>query len=387
LHRALIVAEMSLAVLLVLGAGLLVQSLVKLQGVDTGFDANGALTFRIGLPTSRYETQESWTDFATELRGELAQQPGVEAAGGVGLLPFFASQTTGLQIVGDPDSLLERVQFRHTTPGFLEAIGTAVLRGRSFDDGDIAGAAPVIILNQTAARRLFGDEDPIGHRVTTGWGHHPDALEVVGVVEDVRLTGLAAAPPPAMYWPYGQYDGRSTMAYVVRTAGDASSLVPMIRNVVADLDPELPIYAVELLADRNRRSVAQERFTTWLLAGFAGLAMALAAIGIFGVMAYGVVRRRREIGVRVAIGASPGEVTRAILFEGAALAGGGLAIGSLGALAMGRTFDHLLYETSATDPATFAGVGALLFAVALMACYVPARRAGRVDPMVVLRNE
>ncbi len=387
LHRALIVAEMSLALMLVLGAGLLVQSLGKLQGVNTGFDADGALTFRIGLPTSRYETTESWTDFATELRGELAQQPGVEAVGAVGLLPFFASQTTDLQIVGDPDSLLERVQFRHTTPGFLEAMGTGVVRGRSFEDGDVTGATPVIILNQTAAHRLFGDEDPIGHRVTTGWGHHPDALEVVGVVEDVRLTGRAQAPPPAMYWPYGQYDGRSTMSYVVRTAGDAANLVPMVRSVVADLDSELPIYAVELLTDRTRRSVAQERLITWLLAGFAGLALVLAAIGIFGVMAYGVVRRRREIGVRVAIGASPGKVARMILFEGAALTVAGLAIGSAGALALASTFNHLLYDTSATDPATFAGVGALLIAVALLACYLPARRAARVDPMVVLRSE
>ncbi len=386
LHRALVVAEMSLAVMLVLGAGLLVQSLVKLQGVETGFEATGALTFRIGLPTSRYETTESWADFATRLRSELAQLPGIEAVGGIGLLPFFASQTTELQIVADPDSLLERVQFRYTTPGFLESIGTRVLRGRSFDDGDVAGATPVIILNETAARRLFGDEDPMGQRVTTGWGHHPDELEVVGVVEDVRLTSLAGVPPPAMYWPYGQYDGRSTMSYVVRSAADPSSLVPLIRDTVTRLDPELPIHSVELLADRTRRSLAQERLTTWLFTGFAVLALVLGAVGIFGVMAYSVVRRRREIGVRVAIGATPGKLTRTILLEGAALASLGLAIGATGALALGRTFSHLLYETSAADPATFAGVGALLIAVALLACYLPARRAARVDPMEVLRG-
>ena len=245
----------------------------------------------------------------------------------------------------------------------------------------------MIILNQTAARRLFGDEDPIGRRLSTGWGHHPDELEVVGVVEDVRFTGLAQAPPPAMYWPFGQYDARSTMAYVVRTAGDASSLVPVIRNTVTRLDPELPIYSVELLADRTRRSLAQERLTTWLFTGLAALALVLGAVGIFGVMAYSIVRRRREIGVRVAIGASPEKLARMILFEGAVLAGLGLAIGTIGALAIGRTLNHLLYETSATDPATFGGVGALLIAVALISCYLPARRAARVDPMEVLRSE
>lgn len=387
LQRALVITEMALAVMLVLGAGLLVQSLVKLQGVDKGFDADDVLSFRIALPTSRYPTTESWAAFTTRFRSELQQLPGVEATGAVGLLPFFASQTTDLQLAGDPEAVIDRVQFRYATPGFFEAIGTRVVRGRAFDEGDVAGAAPAMILNETAARRLFGGEDPIGRQVSTGWGHHPDAIEVVGVVEDVRLTGPQSAPPAAMYWPFGQYDGRSSMSYVVRTAGNPSGLVPAIRNLVSGLDPELPIYSVELLADRTRRSVAQERLVTGLLTGFAALALLLAAIGIFGVMAYSVVRRRREIGVRVAIGAGPNAVVRTILLEGFALAGIGVLLGAGGALALGRAFGYLLYETSPADPMTFAGVSALLLAVAMLACLLPARRAARIDPMVVLRND
>ncbi len=387
LHRALVVAEISLAVVLVLGAGLLVKSLTRLQGVDAGFDAQGAVTFRIGLPTTRYEATEDWAAFSTRLRGELARYPGVEAVGGVGLLPFFASQTTELSIVGDQASPLEQVQFRHTTPGFLEAMGTRVLQGRSFDETDVPGAPPVIILNQTAATRLFGDDNPIGRRVTTGWGHHPDELEVVGVVEDVRLSGPSSSAPPAMYWPFGQYDARSVMSYVVRSSGDPASLIPGIRRVVADLDPELPIYSVELLVERTKRSMAQERLNTWLLSGFAALALTLAAIGVFGVMAYGVTRRRQEIGVRVALGASPAAVVRAILLEGAALAALGLTVGTAAGLALGRAFAHLLYETSPNDPATFVAVGATLVAVALLACSLPARRAAAIDPVVVLRRD
>jgi predicted permease len=387
LRRSLIVAEIGIAVTLALGAGLLVQSLLKLQGVERGFVADRALTFRVSLPQSRYPTMEAAGTLIHGLEAELERLPGVEGAGAIGLLPFFAYQYTGVAIAGQESDLAEDGQFRYATPGYFDAIGTPLVRGRVFSERDTPDAPPVIVLSLTLARRLFDEEDPIGQRVyIPGWGG-PQAIEVVGVVEDVKLSGLREPAPPTMYWPYAQWNWRSSMSFVVRTAGDPADLTASIRQAVGRLDPELPIYAVELLADRTRRSVAQERLTTTLLSGFAGIALLLGAVGIFGVMAYGVVQRRREIGVRVALGATPRNVVRGVLGEGAMLVGGGLLLGALGAFALGRTFRSLLYETSPTDPATFAAVAALLTAVALLACLLPARRAARVDPMVVLRSD
>jgi len=387
LRRGLVVAEIALAVMLVLGASLFVQSLMKLQGVERGFVADGALTFRVSMPASRYDTMEAAGAFVHGLEAELARLPGVEAAGAVGLLPFFASQTTGIAITGQDPDLAEGAQFRYATPGYFDAIGTRLVRGRSFTDRDTPEAPPVIVISLTLARRLFPDADPLGQRVfIPGWGG-PEAIEVVGVVEDVRLSGLREPPPPTMYWPYGQWNWRSSMSFVVRAGGDPAALTPAIRQIAGRLDPDLPIFSIELLADRTRRSVAQERLTTWLLSGFAGLALLLGAVGIFGVMAYSVVQRRREIGVRVALGAGPGRITGTILLEGALLAGLGVAAGAVGALGLGRTFAYLLYDTSPTDPLTFATVAASLVGVALLACFLPARRAARVDPMVVLRNQ
>jgi predicted permease len=387
LRRGLIVAEIGLAVMLVLGAGLFVQSLLRLQGVERGFIADRGLTFRVSMPASRYPGMEEAGAFIRSLEGEINRLPGVEAAGAIGLLPFFASQYTSVAISGrDPDSAAD-CQFRYATPGYFDAIGTRLVHGRAFSPRDTPDAPPVIVLSVTLARRLFGDEDPLGRHVyIPGWGG-PEAIEVVGITEDVKLTGLREEAPPTMYWPFAQWNWRSSMSFVVRANGDPSSLASAIRQAVARLDPELPIFSVELLADRTRRSVAQERLTTLLLSGFAALALLLGAVGVFGVMAYSVVQRRREIGVRVALGAAPRTVVAAVLREGAALAGAGLLLGALGALALARTFRHLLYETSPADPVTFAAVAVLLVTVALLACAIPARRAAGVDPMVVLRSD
>jgi len=388
LRRGLLVVEIALAVMLVLGASLLTQSLVRLQGVDSGFVADDALTFRVGLPQSRYPTAEEAAVLLRGVEEDLGSLPGVEAVGAVGLLPFFSSQTTSLtRAGGDSEDAVEGVQFRYATPGYFDAIGTRLLSGRVFDGRDVADATPTMIVSETLARRLFGDDDAVGRAVSTEWDGHPEAIQIVGVVEDVRMTGLRREPPPAMYWPYGQWDWRGTMSFVVRGAGDPSSLTPSIRQAVRRRDAELAVYSVEMLADRTRRSVSEERLTTWLLGAFAALALLLGAVGIFGVMGYSVVRRRREIGVRVALGASPARVIRVVLSEGAALAAVGTALGAIGALAAGRFLAALLYDTSVTDPGTFIGAGALLLGVALIACYLPARRAARVDPMAVLRTE
>jgi len=387
LRRGLIVAEIGLAVVLVLGAGLFVQSLIKLQGVERGFVSDGAITFRVSLPSSRYGTMETAGAFMHGLEQELGRLPGVDAAGGIGLLPFFASQYTSVAISGQDPDLAADCQFRYATPGYFDAIGTRLVRGRGFSERDTSETQPVIVLSGTLARRLFGDDDPLGRFVyIPGWGG-PEAIEVVGIAEDVRLTGLRQEAPPTMYWPYAQWNWRPNLSFVVRTAGDPGALVPSIRQVVTKLDPDLAIYSVELLADRTRRSVAEERLTTTLLSGFATLALLLGAVGIFGVMAYTVAQRRREIGVRVAIGAAPRNVVGAILREGALLAAAGLLLGAMGTWALGRTFGSLLYDTSPTDPTTFAGVALLLLGVALLACLLPARRAARVDPMVVLRSD
>jgi putative ABC transport system permease protein len=392
-RSALVVAEMALAVMLLVGAGLLMRSFLQLQRVDPGFRPEQTLALDLSLPTRRYPEDEQRIAFYGTLLERIEGLPGVRSAGAVNLLPMgddrfvlsFAVEGRPTPPPGEQPTLEVRV----ATPEYFRTMGIPLLRGRDFAEADRADAPQVVVINETTAQRFFAGEDPIGQRVRTGWGIGEDHFaggEIVGVVGDVRQLGPGKEFIPELYLPSTQVP-ESDLSVVVRTAGDPLALAKAIRAEVRALDANLPVSNLRTLDQVLSRAVAQPRFYLLLLGAFAAVALVLAAIGIFGVMSYSVVQRTREIGIRVALGANPGAVLRMVVGRALWLALGGVAVGLLGALALSRLLGSLLFGVSATDPLTFAGVAALLTSVALLATYLPARRATRVDPMVALRSE
>jgi predicted permease len=394
LRGGLVVGQIALAMMLLAGAGLLIRSFVQLRRVDPGFRAPGALTFRIALPESAYKDEARRTAFFDEMIERLGALPGVRSVGTVMGLPLSGTRfNLSFEVAGRPKLPLAQqpsMEVRVTSPGYFEAMGIPVRRGRGFQRGDRAGAPQVAVLSQTAVRRFFPGEDPLGKSITVGWrrpdGMPPAGGEVVGVVGDVKEAGLAEENPPEVYLAYAQLPV-SSMDVLLRTAVGPMTLAPAAATVVHGLDPELPIARLRTLDDIVARSVSEPRFYMVLLGAFAGTALFLAALGIFGVMSYAVVQRSREIGIRVALGAHPAHLRRMVLGQALLLAVGGVAVGLLGAVGLSRAIAGLLFDLSPTDPGTLAGVALLLTAVALLASYLPARRATRVDPLVALRSE
>jgi predicted permease len=394
LRGGLVVGQIALAMMLLAGAGLLIRSFVQLRRVDPGFRAPGALTFRIALPESAYQDEARRTAFFDEMIERLGALPGVRSVGTVMGLPLSGTRfNLSFEVAGRPKLPLAQqpsMEVRVTSPGYFEAMGIPVLRGRGFERGDRAGSRQVVVLSQTAVRRFFPGEDPLGKSITVGWrrpdGMPPAGGEVVGVVGDVKEAGLAEENPPEIYLAYGQLPV-SSMDVLLRTAVGPMTLAPAAATVVRGLDPELPIARLHTLDDIVARSVSEPRFYVVLLGAFAGTALFLAALGIFGVMSYAVVQRSREIGIRVALGAHPAHLRRMVLGQALLLAVAGVGLGLLGSLGLSRAIAGLLFDLSPTDPATLAGVALLLTAVALLASYLPARRATRVDPLIALRSE
>jgi predicted permease len=394
LRSGLVVGPMALAMVLLAGAGLLLRSFVQLRRVDPGFASAHALTFRVSLPDSAYESEPARTAFFGELLERLSGLPAVRSVGGVSGLPLGGTRfNLSFEVAGRPPlppAQQPSMEIRVVTDGYFKTMGIPVVRGRGLEPGDRDGARPVVVLSETAVRRFFPDEDPIGKRITIGWGR-PDGKpkaggEVVGVVGDVKERGLATAPVPELYVPHAQLPTQM-LDVVVRTTADPSSLVGSMRTLVRGLDPELAVARVRTLDEVVARSISEPRFYTLLLGAFAGAALLLAALGIFGVMSYAVVERSREIGIRLALGASPVDVLGAVLRKALLLTAAGVAAGLAGALAVSRALSHLLFDLSATDPATLLGMAAVLAAVALLASYLPARQATRVDPLIALRSE
>jgi putative ABC transport system permease protein len=389
-----VVGQIALAMMLLAGAGLLIRSFVQLRRVDPGFRAPGALTFRIALPESVYKADEPRVAFFDDLIGRLAALPGVRSAGAVMGMPMSGVRfNLSFEVAGRPKLPVAQqpsMEVRVASPGYFAAMGIPVLRGRGFERGDRAGSPPVVVLSQTAVRRFFPGEDPLGKSITVGWGRgqgKPRAGgEVVGIVGDVKEAGLAEENPPEIYLPYAQMPV-SSMDVLLRTAVGPMTLAPAAATVVHGLDPELPIARLRTLDDIVATSVSEPRFYVVLLGAFAGTALFLAALGIFGMMSYAVVQRSREIGIRVALGAHPAHLRRMVLGQALLLAVAGVGLGLLGSLALSRAIAGLLFDLSPTDPATLAGVALLLTAVALLASYLPARRATRVDPLIALRRE
>jgi putative ABC transport system permease protein len=383
-----VVVQVALSLVLLVGSGLLLRSLHRLQAEDPGFDPSGVLTVRLTLPGKTYEEPGRWAAFVRQLDEQLRDLPGAAAAGVIHPLPYTdRTETLAYRVDDQPEAAgAQRTSaaWRAVTPGYFRALGVPVLRGRGLADADAETSRPVVVISETMARMCFGEADPLGHRLTIGYDDR--SYDVVGVVGDTRPTSLKTAPGPEMYTAWAQTPV-PWAAIVVRAEGDPSALAGLVRDRVAAIDPALPLYDVKTMEARLSESVGRQRFTAALAGLFAAVALALAAVGTYGVVSYLVERRTHEIGVRMALGARPGDVVRLVLGRGLALTVAGIGAGVVGALGLTRLLEGMLYGVGATDPVAFVATTLVLAAVALAACYVPARRAARVDPAAALRSE
>jgi putative ABC transport system permease protein len=385
LRSALIVAEMALAVILLVGAGLLIRSFVELTRVDPGFRAEGAVAFRISMDATTYPTGQHIRDFSALLLERVANTPGVASVAGTGTLPVRGrASILNFDVEGappPPDNVNREIGLYSVTPGYFTTIGARIVAGRDFTEHDRTDAVEVALINEAAARFWFRGEDPIGRLVNVG----PWSREIVGVVSDVLHGSPGSTVMPQLFTPYAQRTTRN-LQIVARTAGDPLALAPTLRTLVRSLDPNMPISEFTPLRQVLAESVARPRFYTSLLALFAAVALLLAAIGIFGVMSYSVTQRAREISVRMALGASSSEVIRMIVGRSMALAALGLVLGITGAAALGRVISTQLYNVQLLDPVTLGAVMIALAGSALLASWLPARRAASLDPGSVLRE-
>ena len=389
LRDGLVVAEVALAVVLLSGAGLLIKSFARLMSVDPGFRAERVLTLQIAVPGS-YNAAARHPLFE-RLYADLAGIPGVDAVGSTTRLPLGTQLSTKLDVRDRPvsDGEQPEVEFRRAGGDYFAALGIPVLLGRAFDERDVPSAPGAMIVNRALAQRLWPGEDPIGRQVRFWFaGITPDApwLEVVGVVGDVKHFGLDADAPDIAYFAASQ-GPPSNPLLAIRTTGDPDALVPAVRDRIRAIDPEILLYDVRTMDARVAASVAGRRFNMLLLGLFGGLALTLAAVGIYGVIGYAVRRRTHELGVRMALGAGRSDVLGLVVAAGMRRAGLGLVIGLLAAVPLTRFMRTLLFQVSPTDPLAFASVALLLAAAALVAAYVPGRRASRIDPTDALRQQ
>jgi putative ABC transport system permease protein len=395
-RNALVVLEVAISLVLLVGAGLLMKSFIGLQKVDPGFDPKNALTVAISLPERKYPEKNLQAAFYKQLIERVSALPGVQATAAASNIPFgnihWGNWDRGFRIegrTGNSSGDEGGTAYYSVSPNYFKAMGIPLLRGRLFSEFDTASGPRVAIINSTMATRFFPDEDPIGKRIQL-----TDRVkigsqvyrEIIGIVADVKSNALDQQSHPQTYEPY-TLEPFPSMTLVVRAAGDPIGLGESIRREVFQLDREQPIFGIVTLERLISTSTSQQRFSMMLLGVFAGAAIALASIGLYGVMSYTVAQRKHEVGIRMALGAQRRDVLGLILFQGLRLTLGGIAIGLIAAWAATRLLISLLYGVSATDPLTFAGVSLLLIGVALFACYVPARRATKVDPLVALRQE
>ena len=392
LSGLLVIAEVALALVLLIGAGLLLQSFMRLLQVDPGFRPENLLTMQLSLPEAAYPEAQHRIAFFDQVLARIEALAGVQAVGAVSDLPFSGSRTSNsFEIEARPPMARGEsinADFRISSPNYFQAMGIPLLRGRDFSARDTRDAPLVVIINQTMARRFWPDEDPMGQRLTIGRAADgsPVWREVVGIIGDIRHDRLNVEPAPEMYVPYWQRPA-GRLSLVVRATGEPRDLIAAIRSAVQSVDPHQPVYSINLMERRIARFLAPHRFNAYLLGIFALLALLLAVVGVYGVLAYAVARRTQEIGIRMALGARPRDVLRLVIKQGLSLTLIGIAIGLAASLALTRLLTSLLYGVSATDPLTFMSVPLLLLAVALLATYIPARRAARVDPLVALRYE
>jgi putative ABC transport system permease protein len=394
MRRSLVVGEVALAVVMLSGAGLLVRSLRSLQQIDIGFDADRILTARLNLPPLNYQADAKAVSFVERLENRLRAMPGVVGAGTMGWTPVVGGGGTwsiwidGVVVkdiasapVADPEQV---------TPGYFPALGVRIVRGRAFTEQDRADAPPVAVINEAMAKQLWPGLDPVGHTLKM-FNRHAPWVTIVGVARNILSRGVEKSVPATMFFPYAQA-GRSAyftprqVTVAIKTAGDPEGMTGPFRRLVHDLDPAAPLSEVRTMDAVMGTALASRRFTTVLLGWFAGLALLLAGLGIYGVIAYGVTQRTYEIGLRQALGADRGSVLGLILAEGLRLTGTGLLLGLVATLATGRLIRSLLVNVTAADPPTLLAVALLLAGVAALASWLPARRAMAVSPTEALRG-
>ncbi len=388
----LAIAEISVATVLLVAGGLLIRSFALVTSVNPGFDPNNVTEAEVSLPQFQYSTPQQWTAFSKELLARLDAQPGFEDSALAAPLPMDrqGQATLTFSIVGNPPLPPGKsitADYTTASRGYFNVMRIPLLRGRLFSEQDSPSNPKVAIISETLARRYFPNQDPIGRQLRFGFPPNGDvSREIVGVVGDVRDVALSQKPVPMMYAPFAQaplYGGE----VVVRSSLSTSSVAAAIRQAVHSIDKDLPVTDVESFPDALGQSISRERFRTFLLGSFSAIALVLAAVGIFGVISYSASQRTHEIGIRMALGAQRRDVLHLILGQGAKLALLGLGIGVVLAFVLTRFIASLLYRVSAADPLTFGAVAVVLLGVAVTACYIPARRAMRVDPMVALRYQ
>lgn len=386
LLSGLVAGEIALSLVLLVGAGLLVKDFLFVMQMKTGIRIEHVLTFALDLPNARYSSDSRTTAFYQELLTRLRAAPGVDAAGGVATLPMTGEFSGGrFEIEGRPkptDWMDVSAQYNSATPGYFRTMGMPLLRGRDFDERDTAASPLVVVIDQTLARRYFPNEDPLGRKIKVAekW------RTIAGIVGAVNSQQPMHPPVPQIYFPYAQPFG-GVQWVTVRTAGDPAKLAAGVVHIVRALDRDVPVLHLRTMRQVVSDSLSEPRLMMSLLSGFAGFALALAAIGIYGVIAYSVTQRLHEMGIRVALGATRVDLLRLVVGKGASLAALGLAFGLPAGLAAARLIGSLLYGVRSTDATVFIGIPALLVAVALAASFLPARRAANIDPIVALRNE
>jgi putative ABC transport system permease protein len=391
MRGALIVTEVALALVLLVGAGLLIQTFVRLRALDIGLNPENVLTLRTTLPLGKYGELAKRTAFYQQVLERVRSLPGVVSAGYTTAVPLtWKGGTNSFTVEGHEPGPGQDANFRQVTPGYMETIGIKLREGRYLTDRDDSQAQPVAIINATMARQFWQGENALGRRFKNDGDESQRWFTVVGIVGDVKEMGLEAPAKPEMFFPYQQMGGtlwNIPRDLIVRTTGDPLSITPALRQAIWSVDSSQPISNIRTMDEILAEEVAQRRVGMTMLVAFATLALLLASLGIYGVISYSVTQRTQEIGIRMALGASRGDVLRLVMTDGLRLAATGVAIGLGAAFAITRLMAGLLYGVSASDPRTLAVVTVLLTAVALLACYVPARRATKVDPMIALRYE
>ena len=386
-RNVFVVAEIALALMLAVGAGLMVQSFARLTGVNPGYDVDGVLAADLSLTGDRYNRGAAVFAFYSELLRRMEHQPGVVSAGATSALPLTGFDPGwNFSVEGRPEvqyAQMANARFRSITPGYFETMRMTMRAGRPLTANDTAQSKLVIAVNETLARTCFPGESAVGKRISLA-ARPPVWREIVGVVSDVKHTSLDGETKPEFYMPYSQFQ-QGSMSIVLRARSAPESLAPMLRREIAAIDPEQAIRTIRTGEELVSKSVAQPRLYSVLLAVFSAVALVLAGIGVYGVMSFGVGQRTQEMGLRIALGAPPAAVLAMVVRQGLALAIVGVAAGLAGALALTRFLDKILYGIAPSDPATYAAAAVLLTAVAAAACYLPARRAAKADPMTALR--
>jgi putative ABC transport system permease protein len=390
LRGGLVVTQMSLALVLLVGAGLMVRSLQRLMAVDPGFDPTRLITMSLELPSATYPDGPRRTAFFDQLLERMRVLPGVQSVGMVDFLPLIGpGSATSVRIVGRPEPALGQAltaDIRIADGQYFSTMRIPLRSGRGFTAGDRPGTPGVVVINETAARQYWPNESPMGQRIKVNMWSPDSAVEVVGVIGDVHHSGLDAEVRPMIYYPMSQIPAGSGTV-VLRATAEPAALTPLLRSALREQDPQVPAGEIATMDSYLTRSTADRRFPMTLLTVFAGLAVILAGIGIYGVLSYAVTQRTREIGIRVALGAGPEQVLVMVLRAGLGLTLLGVVLGVAGSAIATRALSHLLFGVMPTDPITFVSVTALLVSIALLATYLPARRAARVEPMVALRTE